>query len=132
MPSLVSPNNIPHAQEKPHDHTSRQFSGAALTPRNSKDCLGFVLVWVSLCGAHTSTSHSPGRRMHCIEGFATSGVIQLRVLKDAPAIHPRPRNLASILRLTAHAAGGQCLDSHGRGPVPLICAPSIANNLPTL
>jgi hypothetical protein len=37
------------------------------------------------------------------------------------------RTLASILRVTTHAAGSDCLNCHGRGAVPLSCAPQPAS-----
>jgi hypothetical protein len=62
------PNNpSPHAREESHGHTTRRFSGQTLVcrPGNPKTVLGlcqFGCAWAN-------TSHSPDRRMPCIEGL---------------------------------------------------------------
>jgi hypothetical protein len=64
------PNNpSPHAREESHGHTTRRFSGQTLVcrPGNPKTVLGlcqFGCAWAN-------TSHSPDRRMHCIEGLVS-------------------------------------------------------------
>jgi hypothetical protein len=53
-------------------------------------------------------------------------VRQLRPGCSIPADCGETRTLASVLRVTTHAAGSDCLNWHGRGPVHLSCAPQPA------
>jgi hypothetical protein len=53
-------------------------------------------------------------------------VRQLRPGCSIPADFGETRTLASVLRVTTHAAGSDCLNWHGRGPVHLSCAPQPA------
>jgi hypothetical protein len=50
-------------------------------------------------------------------------VRRLRAGCSIPTVCGTARTLASVVRVTTHAAGSGCLKCHGRGPVPLSCAP---------